>query len=114
MTGDDVLNGRLGAEAADGDGDAEAGAEPGAGLDLAADLSADDDPDPGPGYDTLIDGELDESSEIDGRVVIEAGAKLVNSHVRGPAIIGAGTSTVTSVAARYEATLVIRTLSTKR
>jgi len=39
-----------------------------------------------------VDGELDESSQIDGRVVIEAGAKLVNSHVRGPAIIGAGTT----------------------
>ncbi|HOT80468.1 MAG TPA: glucose-1-phosphate thymidylyltransferase [Microthrixaceae bacterium] len=43
-----------------------------------------------------IDGELDESSEIDGRVVIEAGAKLVNSHVRGPAIIGAGTTLTNS------------------
>ncbi|MFN8050860.1 MAG: glucose-1-phosphate thymidylyltransferase [Acidimicrobiales bacterium] len=38
-----------------------------------------------------IDGDLDEQSQVDGRVVIEAGAKLVNSHVRGPAIIGAGT-----------------------
>ena len=43
-----------------------------------------------------MDGELDESSEIDGRVVIEAGAKLVNSHVRGPAIIGAGTTLTNS------------------
>lgn len=38
-----------------------------------------------------IDGDLDDASQIDGRVVIEAGAVLVNSHVRGPAIIGSGT-----------------------
>ena len=38
-----------------------------------------------------IAGEVDETSEVDGRVVIEAGARLINSHVRGPAIIGAGT-----------------------
>lgn len=37
-----------------------------------------------------IDGELDDDSQIDGRVVIEAGARLVRSTVRGPAIIGAG------------------------
>lgn len=44
--------------------------------------------------DTLkrdVAGEVDENSSIDGRVVIEAGAKIVNSTVRGPAIIGAGT-----------------------
>ena len=38
-----------------------------------------------------IDGEVDENSEIDGRVVIETGAKVVGSRVRGPAIIGPGT-----------------------
>jgi len=36
-----------------------------------------------------IDGSL-EGSTIEGRVVVEAGARLVNSSVRGPAIIGAG------------------------
>jgi glucose-1-phosphate thymidylyltransferase len=36
-----------------------------------------------------IDGTL-EGSTIEGRVVVEAGARLVNSSVRGPAIIGAG------------------------
>jgi glucose-1-phosphate thymidylyltransferase len=36
-----------------------------------------------------VDGELVDS-EVEGRVVIEAGARLVNSRVRGPAIIGAG------------------------
>ena len=38
-----------------------------------------------------VEGELDETSQVDGRVVIEPGARLVNSHVRGPAIIGSGT-----------------------
>jgi glucose-1-phosphate thymidylyltransferase len=44
--------------------------------------------------DTLqvsIEGEVDERSKVDGRVVLEAGAQLVNAVVRGPAIIGAGT-----------------------
>jgi glucose-1-phosphate thymidylyltransferase len=36
------------------------------------------------------DGEVDDLSTIDGRVVIEAGAKVVDSHIRGPAIIGPG------------------------
>ncbi|HYV16675.1 MAG TPA: sugar phosphate nucleotidyltransferase, partial [Conexibacter sp.] len=36
-----------------------------------------------------VDGELIDS-QVDGRVVVEAGAKLVRSTVRGPAIIGAG------------------------
>jgi glucose-1-phosphate thymidylyltransferase len=38
---------------------------------------------------TRLDGELIDS-RIDGRVVIEAGARLERSAVRGPAIIGAG------------------------
>jgi glucose-1-phosphate thymidylyltransferase len=38
-----------------------------------------------------IDGTLDEESRVEGRVVIEAGARLEKSVVRGPAIIGAGT-----------------------
>jgi glucose-1-phosphate thymidylyltransferase len=37
-----------------------------------------------------IDGELIDS-QIDGRVVIEAGARLERTRVRGPAVIGAGT-----------------------
>ena len=36
-----------------------------------------------------IDGTLDPKSEIEGRVVVERGARLVRSRVRGPAIIGA-------------------------
>jgi glucose-1-phosphate thymidylyltransferase len=37
-----------------------------------------------------VDGEVDEDSRIEGRVVVEAGAKLERSVVRGPAVIGAG------------------------
>jgi glucose-1-phosphate thymidylyltransferase len=43
-----------------------------------------------------IDGKVDEGSDVDGRVVVEAGASLVNSTVRGPAVIGAGTRVVDS------------------
>ncbi len=39
-----------------------------------------------------IDGELDAASNVEGRVIVEAGARLVRSTVRGPAIIGAGTT----------------------
>jgi len=44
--------------------------------------------------DTLepsILGSVDAESQIDGRVVLEEGAQLISSRVRGPAIIGAGT-----------------------
>ena len=43
-----------------------------------------------------IDGVVDAESQIDGRVVIEQGAELKNAHVRGPAIIGAGTRVINS------------------
>ncbi len=39
---------------------------------------------------TRIDGEVDEASKVEGRVVVEAGASLKGSVVRGPAVIGAG------------------------
>ena len=41
--------------------------------------------------DTQIDGEVDESSVIDGRVHIEAGARIINSTIRGPVSIGPDT-----------------------
>ncbi len=37
-----------------------------------------------------VHGEVDTGSSIEGRVVIEAGARIINSTVRGPTIIGAG------------------------
>jgi len=43
------------------------------------------------GLSARIDGEVDEASEVIGAVVVEAGARLVGSQVRGPAVIGAGT-----------------------
>jgi glucose-1-phosphate thymidylyltransferase len=35
-----------------------------------------------------VDGNVDAQSDVAGKVIIEAGAKIVNSKVRGPAIIG--------------------------
>jgi glucose-1-phosphate thymidylyltransferase len=43
-----------------------------------------------------IIGTVDDDSIIDGRVVIEAGAQIINSTVRGPAIIGERTKVVNS------------------
>jgi len=40
--------------------------------------------------ETKIEGEVDEDSRVEGRVVIDPGAKLTRSVVRGPAVIGAG------------------------
>jgi glucose-1-phosphate thymidylyltransferase len=40
--------------------------------------------------DTRLDGDVDEASTIDGRVVVEAGATVVASTLRGPLVIGAG------------------------
>ena len=38
-----------------------------------------------------VDGSVDAASNVEGRVVIEAGAAIVRSTVRGPVVIGAGT-----------------------
>lgn len=38
-----------------------------------------------------IEGDVDGTSRVDGRVVVEKGAAITSSTVRGPAIIGAGT-----------------------
>lgn len=38
-----------------------------------------------------VDGEVDAASTVGGRVIVEAGAQIINSTVRGPAVIGAGT-----------------------
>jgi glucose-1-phosphate thymidylyltransferase len=37
-----------------------------------------------------VEGEIDADSKVEGRVVLEAGASLTRSVVRGPAVIGAG------------------------
>lgn len=36
------------------------------------------------------DGHVDDSSTLDGMVIVEEGAQILNSHVRGPVIIGRG------------------------
>jgi glucose-1-phosphate thymidylyltransferase len=46
--------------------------------------------------DRRIDGEVDADSQVDGRVVIEAGASITRSHIRGPAVVGAGTQVIDS------------------
>jgi glucose-1-phosphate thymidylyltransferase len=54
--------------------------------------------------DTLagrVDGSVDDCSRIEGRVVIEAGARLERSVVRGPAAIGAGTVIVDTYVGPY-------------
>jgi glucose-1-phosphate thymidylyltransferase len=50
-----------------------------------------------------IDGEVDDASRVEGRVVIEAGARLESSVVRGPAIIGTGTTLVDTYVGPYTA-----------
>ena len=53
--------------------------------------------------ETRVEGELDEGSTVEGRVVIEPGAVLERSAVRGPAIIGAGARLVDAYVGPYSA-----------
>ncbi|GAC1604981.1 MAG: glucose-1-phosphate thymidylyltransferase [Acidimicrobiales bacterium] len=46
--------------------------------------------------ETRLDGTVDAESRIEGRVVVEEGATVVRSTIRGPAIIGAGTTVTDS------------------
>jgi glucose-1-phosphate thymidylyltransferase len=39
-----------------------------------------------------VEGDVDDASELDGRIVLEAGARVVRSRIRGPVVIGAGTT----------------------
>ncbi|MQY34191.1 Bifunctional protein GlmU [Streptomyces sp. RB17] len=48
-----------------------------------------------------IDGEVDDATETVGRVVIEEGAKITNSRIVGPALIGAGTVVADSYVGPY-------------
>jgi glucose-1-phosphate thymidylyltransferase len=50
-----------------------------------------------------IDGELDSESRVEGRVAIEKGARLERTVVRGPAIIGAGTTLTDAYIGPYTA-----------
>ena len=47
------------------------------------------------------DGVVDEASSIEGRVVVEAGAEVTGSRIRGPAIIGEGTKIINSFVGPY-------------
>ena len=53
--------------------------------------------------DPSIKGFVDSDSEIKGKVVIEDGAEIINSVVRGPAIIGANTRVINSYIGPYTA-----------
>jgi glucose-1-phosphate thymidylyltransferase len=44
----------------------------------------------------LCDGRIDDASRVDGRVVVEEGAEVIRSTLRGPAIIGKGSRIVDS------------------
>src|SRR4051812_2578229 len=50
-----------------------------------------------------VEGKVDDASEVDGRVIIEEGAELVASRVRGPAVIGARTRLVNSYVGPFTA-----------
>lgn len=50
---------------------------------------------------TRIDGEVDQESNVTGRVIIEKGAKISNSNLRGPIIIGAGSKIINSYIGPY-------------
>lgn len=52
---------------------------------------------------TRIDGDVDEASTIDGRVIIDAGAVVMNSTIRGPVAIAAGTRVENSFIGPYSA-----------
>ncbi len=53
--------------------------------------------------DTRLDGCVDDTSVIDGRVVVEAGATIINSTLRGPLVIGAGTTVAHSFIGPFSA-----------
>jgi glucose-1-phosphate thymidylyltransferase len=53
--------------------------------------------------ETRVDGTVDEASQIDGRVVVEEGAEVKGSHIRGPAIIGARTRLINTFVGPFTA-----------
>jgi glucose-1-phosphate thymidylyltransferase len=54
-------------------------------------------------FERSIDGDVDDSSTIEGRVVIEAGASVVRSQIRGPVCIAAGAEIVDAYVGPYTA-----------
>jgi glucose-1-phosphate thymidylyltransferase len=52
-------------------------------------------------FETRIDGEVDAESEVCNKVVVEAGARIERSRVRGPAIIGANSHLVDAYVGPY-------------
>lgn len=50
-----------------------------------------------------VDGEVDEDSDLDGRVVIEPGARILRSRIRGPVVIGSGTTITDSFVGPFSA-----------
>ncbi len=52
---------------------------------------------------TRIDGDVDEASTLDGRIIVEAGAVVINSTIRGPVAIGAGARIVDSFIGPFSA-----------
>lgn len=50
-----------------------------------------------------IDGKVDDASSIDGRVVVEVGAEIVNSTIRGPVAIGRDTKVIDSFIGPFSA-----------
>jgi glucose-1-phosphate thymidylyltransferase len=55
------------------------------------------------GTERRLDGTIDEASQVDGRVVVEEGAEVVRSALRGPIVIGAGTRVVDSFVGPFTA-----------
>jgi len=53
--------------------------------------------------ETRVDGEVDDASNLDGRVIVDAGARIVNSTIRGPVAIGADTEIVDSFIGPFSA-----------
>jgi glucose-1-phosphate thymidylyltransferase len=54
-------------------------------------------------HERRIDGDVDEGSSLEGRVVVEAGASVVRSQVRGPVAIASGARVVDSYVGPYTA-----------
>jgi glucose-1-phosphate thymidylyltransferase len=53
--------------------------------------------------ETRIEGDVDEDTTLDGRVIVEAGATVRRSRIRGPVAIGAGTTVMNSFIGPFSA-----------